>query len=71
MWISIRKDWDWYLAEVEWYENIYAYGKDPEEAKSELIEVLEMMIDYHGELIEAEKKLKEQLLSPKKFDYAV
>jgi hypothetical protein len=29
------------------------------------------MIDYHGELIEAEKKLKEQLLSPKKFDYAV
>lgn len=48
MWnINIKKDWEWYLAEVNWYDNVFAYWNSPEEAKKELLWVLEMMMDYH------------------------
>lgn len=64
--IIIKKDWDGYLAEIEWSDNIYAYGKTKEEAKKELLWVLEMMMDYHLEIVEKSRKLKHKV-----FDYAV
>jgi len=63
MWVVIKKDWSWYLAEIEWNESIYAYWDTEIIAKKELLWVLEMMIDYHSELIESEKALKATILS--------
>lgn len=59
--IIINKDWEWYLAEIEWLENVYAYWNTKEEAKQELLGVLEMMLDYHLELVEKSRKLKNKV----------
>jgi len=71
MWIKIIKDWNWYLAEIEWYKNIYAYWESKKEAVKELIWVLEMMIDYHTELLKSEQKLKKLILKSKDYSYAI
>jgi len=71
MWYIIRKDWNWYLAEVEWNDSIFAFWKTAIEAKKELVNVVEMMIDYHSELVRNEKSLKESILSTKELNYAV
>jgi len=63
MWVIVKKDWSWYLAEIEWNESIYAYWDTEIIAKKELLWVLEMMIDYHSELVESEKTLKATILS--------
>jgi len=44
--IIIKKDWEWYLAEVKWHENLYAFWKTEELAKKELLWVVEMTMDY-------------------------
>ena len=44
--IIIKKDWKWYLAEIEWFENIFAYWNTKKEAKNELLWVVEMMKDF-------------------------
>ena len=49
--IEISKDWDWYLAEIKWVKNIYAYWNTKEEAMKELLWVLEMMMDYYKKLM--------------------
>ncbi len=61
--IIISKDWNWYLAEIKWVKNIYAYWNTKEEAMKELLWVLEMMMDYHLELVEKNRKLKNKVLS--------
>ena len=63
MWVIVKKDWSWYLAEIEWNESIYAYWDTEIIAKKELLWVLEMRIDYHSELVESEKTLKATILS--------
>lgn len=56
--IIIKKDWEWFLAEVKWQENIFAFWYTEDEAKSELLNVIEMMMGYHLELVEKDRKLK-------------
>lgn len=64
MWnITIKKDWEWYLAEINGYDNIFAYWNSPEKSKKELLWVLEMMMDYHLELVETDRKLKNKVLN--------
>ncbi|MDD3793725.1 MAG: hypothetical protein PHI37_02850 [Candidatus Gracilibacteria bacterium] len=59
--IIISKDGDGYLAEIEGVDNVYAYGSTKEEAKKELLGVLEMIMDYHLEKIEKSRKLKHKV----------
>lgn len=69
--INISKDWDWFLAEVIWQNNLYAYWDTYEEAKKELLLVLEMMIDYHIELVEKEKSIRNNILSLNDLENAI
>jgi len=71
MWITIKKDWDWFLAEVEGQDNIFAYGETEEEARKELLWVVEMMMDYHLELVENERKIKNSILNFNFSNYAL
>ena len=71
MWVIVKKDWSWYLAEIEWNESIYAYWDTEIIAKKELVWVLSMMIDYHSELVESEKELQKSILASNDLDYAV
>ena len=34
--ITIKKDWDWYLAKVVWHDNYFAYWETKKEAIIEL-----------------------------------
>jgi len=70
MWITIKKDWEWYIAEVEWKANLYAFGYTQEEAFNELKNVVDMMMDYYSQEMSFQKKVKE-LLSNKSYSYAV
>ncbi len=69
--IIIKKDWEWFLAEVEWQENIYAYWYSEQEAKNELLWVVEMMMDYHLEQVEKERKIKNSISNFKIPSYAL
>ncbi len=61
--VVIKKDGDGFLAEVEWHDNVYAYGATESEAKSELLKVIEMMMDFHLEQVENDRKIKNHLLN--------
>jgi len=61
--IKVEKDGDGFLAEVENIDGLYAFGKTEEEAKKELLNVIEMTMDYHLEQVEIERKLKNDLIS--------
>ena len=52
--ISIKKDGEWYLAEVDENDNLYAYWYTENDAKKKLLWVVEMTMDYHLELVENE-----------------
>jgi len=69
--INIKKDWDWYLAEVLWSKNLYAFGYTEKEAQDELMNVVDMMTDYHLDLVEANRKIKRQLLWNRVKEYAL
>jgi len=72
MWeVVIKKDWEWFLAEISWYENIFAYWATEQEAQKELLWVVEMMMDFHLEQIENERKIKNNILNIKKQNYAL
>ena len=60
--ITIKPDGDGFLAEVKERENIFAWGESPAEAKKWLMHVVEMMMDFHLEQFEQEKKIKHHLL---------
>ncbi len=69
--IIIKKDWEWYLAEVKWFDNLYAYWETKESAEKELLWVVEMTMDYHLELAEKEKNIKNFILNNKNPEYAL
>ncbi len=59
--ITIQKDGAGYLARVTERDDIYAFGFTEEEARAELLNVIEMLIDVHSEQIDVEKKVREEL----------
>lgn len=61
--IIIRNNWKWFLAEVEWYDNIYAYWSTEKEAKKELLWVVEMMTQYHLEEVKNNNEIKNNILA--------
>ncbi len=69
--IKISKDWNGYLAEVEGQDNLYAYWTSELNAKQELLGVIEMMMDHHLELVENERKIKNQLLNSDNINHAL
>ncbi len=46
----IKKDGIWYLAEVIWNDSLFAFWYTKEEAIHELLNVIEMTMDYHTEM---------------------
>ena len=43
--IEIQKDWDWYLARLSWYDNIFAYWFSIQQAIDELFNVISMIAE--------------------------
>ena len=68
--IIVRKDWEWYIAEVQWKENVYAFWYTEEEAVKELNNVVDMMLDYYSKEVSVQESIK-NLLKNKKYSYAV
>lgn len=60
--IRIQKDGNGFTASVEGFDNLFAHGATSEEARQELLYVIEMMMDIHIEELEKERKIKEKLL---------
>lgn len=54
----VKKDGDGYLAEIIGQNNLFAYGETQEEAKQELIHVVDMMIDLHKETLQKEQNYR-------------
>lgn len=71
MWYTIEKDWEWFLAKVDWRDDIYAFWYTQLEAKKELLNVIEMIMDIHLEQIENERKLKKQLCNSLNLNHAL
>jgi len=61
--IIIKKDWNWFLAEVEWSDNIYAYWETEQNAKEELLWVVGMMTSYYLEEVRNNNQIKNNILS--------
>ena len=70
MQIIVKKDWEWFIAEVAWKPNAYAFGYTKEEAIQELNNVVDMMIDYYNEEMSAQMTIK-HLLKEKQYSYAI
>jgi hypothetical protein len=68
--IIIRKDGEWYIAEIKGKNALYAFWYSKEEAVSELKNVVDMMVDYYSEEISFQKKIK-KYLAGKQLKYAV
>ena len=68
--IIVRKDWEWYIAEVQWKENVYAFWYTEEEAVKELNNVVDMMLDYYNKEVTVQESIKD-LIKNKKYSYAV
>lgn len=61
--IVIKKDGEWFLAKVVWYDNLFAWWDTKEEAKSELMNVIDMMMDFYMEKTEQQRSIKNYLFS--------
>lgn len=61
--ITVRKDGEGYLAEVKGHPHLFAWATTKPDARVELKNVVEMMLDYHLEQIEAERKVRTLLTS--------
>jgi len=59
--IRVRKDGKGYLAEVKDQPHLFAWGLTKDDAKKELAEVADMMLDYHLEQAEIEREVKTKL----------
>ncbi len=68
--IIIRKDGEWYIAEVKSKPNVYAFWYSKEEALSELKNVVDMMVDFYSQEMSFQKKIKKFLIN-KSYTYAV
>jgi hypothetical protein len=56
--IIIRKDGGGYLAQVTGHPHLFAWAPTREGVRLELLNVVEMMLDYHLEQIEIERKVR-------------
>ncbi len=56
--ITVLKDGEGYLAEVKGHAHLFAWSPTRAGARAELKNVAEMMLDYHLEQIEVERKVK-------------
>ena len=68
--IIVRKDWEWYIAEVQWKENVYAFWYTEKEAIKGLNNVVDMMLDYYNKEVTTQESIK-NLLKNKQYSYAV
>jgi predicted RNase H-like HicB family nuclease len=59
--IDVKPDGDGYLAKVRGRKNLFAFGYSVDEALRELENVVNMMMDYHLELVETERKVRNKL----------
>ncbi|MEA2067934.1 MAG: hypothetical protein U9P12_01925 [Verrucomicrobiota bacterium] len=59
--IEVKQDGDGYLAKVRGRKNLFAFGYSEKEALKELGNVVDMMMDYHLEQVETERKVRNQL----------
>ncbi len=59
--IIVEKDGDGYLAKVENYQNLFAFAYSKKEAIIELKNVVEMSMDYHLELVNEERIIRDEL----------
>ena len=58
---TIEKDGDGQLAKVKDQPNLFAFAYSEKEAVQELENVVEMIMDYHLEQINAERLIRNQL----------
>ena len=59
--IEVKQDGDAFLAKVRGRKNLFAFGYSEEEALRELGNVVDMVMDYHLEQVETERKVRNQL----------
>lgn len=59
--IKTRRDGKGYLAEVAGQPQLFAWASTKSGAMSELRHVVEMMLDYHLERVEIERKVRSTL----------
>lgn len=69
--ITINKDSEWYLAQVDGYEYLFARWESPESAQKELLHVIEMVHDHHANQVKIESQIKDFLFTHKSTQYAV
>jgi hypothetical protein len=63
MQVVTKKDWEWYLAEVNWIDYLYAYWFSKQEAENELLNVIDMIMDYEIEQLWKQRQVKEYILN--------
>lgn len=61
--IVIKKDWEGFLASVVGYDNLYARWVSEKQAESELMNVIDMMMDFYMERAEQQRSIRNFLLS--------
>ena len=59
--IIIRKDGEWYIAEVKSKPNVYAFWYSKEEALNELKNVVDMMVDFYSQEMSSQKKIQKYI----------
>ena len=69
--ITLNKDSEWYLAQVDGYEYLYARWESPEWAEKELLNVIEMVHDHHAHQVKTESQILNFLFTQKNTQYAV
>ncbi|MBI3580914.1 MAG: hypothetical protein HY098_02365 [Nitrospinae bacterium] len=59
--IRVRRDGEGYLADVPGQPQLFAWAPTKARARMELLSVVEMMLDYHLEQVEMERKVRSKL----------
>ena len=59
--IEVKPDGDGFLAKVRGRKNLFAFGYSEEETLKELGNVVDMVMDFHLEQVETERKVRSQL----------
>jgi len=68
--IFLKEDGDGFLARVRGAQNLFAFGRSKKEALDELSNVIDMMMDFHLEQVDRERRAKNALLTEREA-YAV
>lgn len=61
--IILKEDGEGFLAKVKGSETLFAFGFSKQEALDELLSVVDMTMDFHLELVEIERKARQELLT--------